>query len=378
MNKSYLIAFGIVVALVLWMAAGYVFDSQADDATAETAVTSDANAAMRVEVKRQDAERITREIVIQGASEPTRTVSVRAETAGRVGEVVAREGGTVEADETLVTLKMNDRQARLEEARALVAEREAAYRAAKKLENKGYQSQSRLDELFSSLQGARTQLEQIRLEIDNTRVRAPFAGIVETLQVDLGEYVEINGEVATIVDNDPLVVVAHIAQQDIGRIERGGKASVTFVNGRQAQGSIRYITPRADAQTRTFRIEIEVANADHRVPAGISAEVHIPTETVAAHFVSPATLTLDADGELGVKTVTDEDRVAFHRVEIVESNGDGLWVTGLPERARLITIGQGFVEAGERVEPVMARGEERGEPADETPTVVSSLAAEDA
>jgi membrane fusion protein, multidrug efflux system len=124
---------------------------------------------------------------------------------------------------------------------------------------------------------------------------------------------------------------------------------VVFLDGTLREGRVHYIAARADTATRTFRVEIRVPNPDRSLPSGISARVEIPVEVVRAHRVSPALVTLDDRGRLGVKTVEDDDRVTFHLIDPMRADVEGLWVTGLPERARVITVGQGFVNAGDPV-----------------------------
>lgn len=353
MNKSYLIAAGLALAVTLWMVAGHFTGAPRQESALE-AESSQAPERMTVEVRIQQAKRIPRYIVAQGQSEPNRVVTVRAETVGRIAEVVAQEGRPVRAGDVLVRIEQNDREARLKRAEALVRERERAYEGANRLGEKGYQSQRLLDEAFSGLQSARAELEEIRLEIANTTIRAPFDGILEQRRVELGDYVAVNGEVATIVDNDPLVVSAQIAQQDIGKIALGDVAAVTFATGQSGEGRVRLIAPRAEAPTRTFRVELEVPNPESRIFSGTSATARLPTGTVLAHFLSPAMLTLSDAGELGVKTVTETDIVAFHPVSVVLSESNGLWVAGLPDEARIITVGQGFVREGEPVSVFLA------------------------
>jgi multidrug efflux system membrane fusion protein len=96
---------------------------------------------------------------------------------------------------------------------------------------------------------------------------------------------------------------------------------------------------------------IEVANADGAIPAGISAQLRIPTGKQTAHFVSPAILSLDTDGTLGIKTVNADNVVEFNRIGIVRAQTDGIWVSGLPDKTQIISIGQGFVNDGETVDP---------------------------
>ena len=137
---------------------------------------------------------------------------------------------------------------------------------------------------------------------------------------------------------------------------------VAFITGETAEGEVRFVGRSADAQTRTFTAEIEVPNADGAIPAGVSAQVRIATGEQVAHFVSPAILSLGTDGTLVIKTVDAEERVAFQEVEIIRAQTDGIWIGGLPETARIISVGQGFVNDGELVD---ARADEAQQ---ETPT----------
>jgi multidrug efflux system membrane fusion protein len=73
-------------------------------------------------------------------------------------------------------------------------------------------------------------------------------------------------------------------------------------------------------------------------------------------------LALSDEGVVGVKTVDDDNRVVFHPAEIVRADGDSLWIAGLPERVRAITVGQGFVRAGDEVRPLAESAVERERP----------------
>jgi multidrug efflux system membrane fusion protein len=73
-----------------------------------------------------------------------------------------------------------------------------------------------------------------------------------------------------------------------------------------------------------------------------------------AQRISPALLTLDSAGTLGVYIVDDMQIAAFIPVEIEQSETDGIWVSGLPETANVITVGQGYVNPGQKVEAIRA------------------------
>ena len=101
-------------------------------------------------------------------------------------------------------------------------------------------------------------------------------------------------------DLDPVLAVADISERDVARVALGRDAQVRLITGDLVPGTVRYIAREADPVTRTFRIEVELANPDAAVPDGATAEIRIPLETVLAHRVSPAILTLGVMGWFGI------------------------------------------------------------------------------
>ncbi|WP_244430314.1 efflux RND transporter periplasmic adaptor subunit [Roseivivax halodurans] len=206
----------------------------------------------------------------------------------------------------------------------------------------------RVAEARAALAAAEAQVASAEQALRDLTIVAPFDGRVEQLEINEGEYVAAGDEVARIVDTDPLTVAIQVPQQSLNRIEAGQTAQVRFITGQTREGTVSFVGSAAASETRTFLAEIEVENADGEIPAGVSAEVTIPTGDTQAHFVQPSIVSLSPEGEIGVKTVED-GTVAFHPVEIVKTEINGVWATGLPDQAEIITVGQGFVRAGEPV-----------------------------
>jgi multidrug efflux system membrane fusion protein len=330
-----------------------VLDRQSAGGVDAGSVVDLAGDPFKVEVNEIRAESIQRHITAQGQVRPERAASLSAQTAGQVEAVLVESGQQVSQGEVLVRLSMDDRQARLEEARALVQQRLREHEAAQRLGASGLQSEVQQDQAAAALASARAVLERIELDITRTRITAPFEGIVDQLAVDVGDYAAVQDDIATLVDNSPLVAEVWLSQRHFSAVRVGGEAQVTLVSGQTRSGRVIAVAPRADESSRTFRVEIEVDNPD-RVPANTSAEVVLPIDIVTAHRVSPAVLELDDSGHLGIKLVDDEQRVDFTTVEIVRADAGGVWVTGLPERARVITTGGGFVAPGQNVEAIPA------------------------
>ena len=343
---NYLITAGIALAVGLWMASGLLRNEPRP--AGDSGGGKDEAKRFEVAVVESTAEAITRRIVATGHVRPERSATLRAQTPGQVVEVAAEPGQRVEAGVMLVRLAMDDRQSRLAEAKSRLAERRARLEASQRLGERGFQSKLDQKQAQADLEAARAAVEHIELEIRNTRLTAPFDGLIDERRLDVGDFAERGQAVVTLIDNDPLTAVAELPQQHFASVERGAMARVTLVSGRTHEGRVEAIGPRADAATRTFRVEVAIPNPDG-VPAGTSADIELPVGTVAAHHFTPSALTLGDEGQLGVKIVNEADRVEFAPVEIVRSSADGVWVTGLAERARIITSGGGFVVPGERV-----------------------------
>jgi len=154
----------------------------------------------------------------------------------------------------------------------------------------------------------------------------------------------------TLVNLDPLVFRGDVSENDVDRLKPGLDANLELSNGARMSGKITFVAPVADSNTRTYAMEVEAANPEPQQRGGMSATIRIPLDTMPAHKVSPALLSLNDAGVLGLKIVDSENIVRFYKVDILKSERDGLWVGGLPEHMDLITVGQGFVRDGDKVE----------------------------
>ncbi len=336
---------GVILVVVAWIASGVLTREparQPEDRDPQP---------MAVAVVEREAEPVERLLALQGQVEPDVRVIVRAETAGQVAEWQVSRGATVTAQDELASLRMDDREARRRQAIARERGLESDYDAKRQLFEEGHIPRTELEALEAELEAARAEREAVELDIRNTRIRAPVSGVVNQRLAERGEFVARGDPVAEIVDNDPLVAVVQVPQHQIARVRPGQEARIRFLDGRRAGGEVRFVSTVAEPGTRTFRVEVEIPNPDGALPSGISAGVEIPTEEVKAHKLSPAVVGLDDAGRVGVKTVDDNDRVVFHPVSVIRADPDGVWVTGLPERVRVITVGHGFVTAGEHVRP---------------------------
>jgi multidrug efflux system membrane fusion protein len=344
--KSWLISAGIIVAIVLWLATGMLADDEPPQSSAAAAAADGAAHKDAVRVRTQSAEEVQRTIVVNGKTAPARIVQLAAETDGRVEYIGAKRGASLERGAIIARLDERDRSARLAQTAALVKQREVEYAARKRLETQSYVSEAQLQEALALLETARAELKRAQLDLDYMAIRAPFGGALQSRVVEIGDFVKRGDPIATYVDNRKIIVSANVSEFDAHAVSVGGNAEARLATGEVVQGRIRYVAPVADEATRTFTVELEVDNADGSLRAGGTAELRIPAGVVRAHRLSPSLLTLDDAGNVGVKIINDAGEVEFVVADIALSTNDGVWLTGLPETATIITVGQGFVPAG--------------------------------
>ncbi|EPX85636.1 efflux RND transporter periplasmic adaptor subunit [Salipiger mucosus] len=359
-SRSIWIASALLLAIVLWMGSGFVFPSEEETAEASQGVEVQPPA---VRVRASTAEAVTLTFGAEGQALPERDTEVRAEASGTVVRLPARKGEPVEQGAVIAELSSQQAQATLEQAREEEARAQREFDNASQLLERGVATVDRVAQARATLAAAEAQVASAEQALEDLTVVAPFAGRIERLPINEGEYVASGDEVARIVDNDPLTVAIQVPQQALNRIRTGQAAQVRFITGQTREGTVTFVGTAAASETRTFLTEIEVANPEGDIPAGVSAEITIPTGQAEAHFVRPSVVSLNPEGEIGIKTV-EGDRVRFHPVEIVKAEVSGVWATGLPENAQIITVGQGFVREGETVRARPAEDEDTGEAAE--------------
>jgi membrane fusion protein, multidrug efflux system len=211
-----------------------------------------------------------------------------------------------------------------------------------------------LVDLEAQLKAAEAALAAAEAEHDRGVVRAPWSGVVHDVAVEVGQaaFSMAGREIAALVALDPMLAVVEVAERQLAGIKVGGIAEVRLVTGERASGKIRFVAKTASPITRTYRVEIELPNADGNIPDGITAEVVVPLLPVLATRVPRSALTFSSTGNLGLRAVDANDTVEFVPIGVIEDEQSFMWVTGLPDRSRVIVQGQDFVREGQTVDAV--------------------------
>ncbi len=334
------------------------------------------------------AQNIDSAVVLRGQTQADRQVEVRAETSGKVISAPLRKGSFAEAGQTLCRLapgtrdaalaeararrseaetRVPEAQARLAEAEARLAEAQLNNTAATTLGQSGFASDTRvaatraalsageaavqaaksgLDAARTGIEGAEAGVAAAEEELARLDITAPFDGLLETDTAELGSLLQPGALCATVIQLDPIKLVGFISEADVARVELGADAQARLVGGQNVSGAVTFVARAADPETRTFRIEITAENADLSLRDGQTAEIVIASDGTPAHLLPQSALTLNDEGTLGVRVVTADSAADFVPVVLTRDTAEGIWVTGLPDAADVIVIGQEYVVAG--------------------------------
>lgn len=350
-KRSIIYAAILAIGAVAWIGSGLI--GETDPQMEKTSNTqADTTAALvKVRVAKLTAEDRPRRIVVMGRTNAIKDAEIKAETSGQVVARPGLKGQATTKGSVLLELAMDDRAAKLKEAQARAGAARITYQASKDLQRKQFESQIKLAESNAELASAEAGLASIKLDLARTKIRAPIDGYIEALLPGPGDYVEAGEVVALVVDLDPMRVIAHVTERDIGDVHVDDLVAIKLPNGSQIGGTVNYVSRQANDVTRTFRVDIWIDNPNMEIPAGLTAEAELSGGSRKAHKIPSSALTLNDEGRLGVQTLDATDIVEFMPVELLEDTLDGTWITGLPDAVTVITVGHEFVIDGQKVNP---------------------------
>lgn len=375
---------------------------------AEVEEAEETSGLIKVVARRSVAREIDSAVILRGQTEAKRQVTVRAETSSTVLSPPLRKGAFIAENELLCELSPGTRDSALNEARARLAEAIASkteaesrvpeaqsrvveaqarideamvnQNAAQRLSEGGFAAETRVKGAEAAVAAAKAALEAAKSgvtaatsglqsadariqsaaaavdtaekELNRLEIRAPFVGLLETDTAELGTLLQPGDVCATVIQLDPIKLVAFVAETEVSRVQVGAMARAQLAaGGDEIGGAVTFLSRSSDPTTRTFRVEIEVPNPDLAIRDGQTAEIAISAAGSAAHLLPASALTLNADGQLGLRTLDQDSVVQFVPVQMLRDTTQGVWLYGLPQEADVIVVGQEFVTEGVKVAP---------------------------
>lgn len=215
-----------------------------------------------------------------------------------------------------------------------------------------------LNQSAAQLRQSEAALAQLREQLDNTRVTAPFGGYVEEHLAEVGEQVGMGSPVARLMNSAAVRVVAGVPERYASTIRKGTPVDIEFgLNGDgRISAAIEFAGGAIESASRTFPIEVRVENRDGNLKPEMTARLFVTRDRLTDVLVVPQTAVLLDEAGYGVFVVGTQDgaRVANRRnVDTGASYGGYVVITnGIEAGEEVVILGQQNLTEGDVVEVV--------------------------
>lgn len=273
---------------------------------------------------------------------------------GKVVKLNFDVGAKVRAGDVLAVLESTNLKAQLDEAQAAQSEAEREYARQSNLWKQGVASRAGYDAAEAQVKAARARVDQIRINMRDMVVRAPFDGTIATKSTEVGEVISSvmigqvagtlpAGAICTIVDLNTLEVEADVNEGSIGQLHEGQPAEVTVdaFPGKKWRGVLRQIIPTADRAKATVKVKVKILDPGERLLPEMSATANfLNTERTDAELHEPPKLWIPrravAEGKVAV--VSPGNRIALRSVQTGATRESMIEIRGgLREGERIVT-----------------------------------------
>lgn len=327
---------------------------------------------------------------LSGSLNANAAFEVAAKIGGRVEEITAQIGDSIRRGQVVARLDDDEYVQQREQARAELAVARASVDEASSAMNLAETEYVRLQELYRQGIAAAAELERARADhaaaqarlklaqaqvaqrqaalraaevrLGYTQIRANWSGGGETRLVgqrfvDPGATLAANTPVISVLDLDPLIAVVFVGEHDYVRLQPGQSAAVTAAayGNREFPAKVVRMAPQLDEGSRQARVELAVANPEHRLKPGMFVQVRVVLASVPAATVVPQAALTRREGRLGV-FLADAERSKVHFVPVTTgvTQSDQVQIVEPALEGWVVTLGQHLLRDGAAIRPVQA------------------------
>ncbi|SDG98290.1 RND family efflux transporter, MFP subunit [Flavobacterium omnivorum] len=352
MKKSILTIVLIVATLGI---IAYVLTNNKKENEAKTAIVAEKNASISVKVATVKTEEVSLDFVANGNFAPLQELSFSAEKPGRVVRVLVDEGDRVRIGQTLAIVRSEQITADLQTAQASYQNALTDYSRFENAFKTGGVTKQQLDQAKLSLVTSKSRLQQAKINIGDTNIKATINGIVNKKYVEPGSVLGAGTPLFDIVNVSKLKLKVNVNENQVAGLKLGNSISVTASVYPDAQfsGKITFIAPKSDASLN-FPVEIEITNtASNDLKAGMygtaaftaskqkQSLMVVPRNSFVGSVSSNEIFVIE-NGTAKLKTVT-AGRILGDKVEVLNGLSDGETV---------IVTGQINLQDGSKVEVI--------------------------
>lgn len=335
----------VVAALLGVGAASYWAGSRSAPAKAAAAPGAPAKGAapqgIAVEATRVALVKLPQALTAVGSLRSDETVILRPEVAGRIAEILFREGERVSKGDVLVRLDDSVQRADLDKARANLTLARTKHERSVDLRKKGFLSSQAEEEAENTLKVAQAEAELMQARLAKAAIRAPFSGTIGLRQVSVGDYVKEGQDLVNLESLDPLKVDFRVPEVAMSQVKDGQGLQLTLdaLPDKAYDGRVYAINPLLDANGRALVIRAQVRNTDGSLRPGMFARVRLFTSGIKDTLVVPEESLFPVGDDKYVYKVVD-GKALRQKIEIgARREGRVEVVSGLTPEDVVVTAG---------------------------------------
>lgn len=286
-----------------------------------------------------------------GTVKARESVTITAKVSETVREVHFDSGDVVKAGAPLVTLSGNQQQSALAEAKASAAESEQMYRRMAQLGEQQLVARSTLETQRAVRDASVARVDQIRAQLSDRQIRAPFSGVLGLRQVSPGALVTPGTAIATLDDTSSVYVDFPVPESSLSSLDAGQVLHATSASwpGEQFTGEVRVIDSRIDASTRAVVVRGEFQNDARKLRPGMLIQVTLLRPERQALLLPEISVVQMGNSSYVFRVLPDR---SVERADVVlggRRNGRVEVVSGLESGDEVVVDGTGKLRAGSKI-----------------------------
>jgi len=304
-----------------------------------------------VEAQKAKSGPVLRRVTAAASLSAIQSVVLRSEVSGKIAKIYFQEGESVKQGDPLY--KIDDRiyKAKVKEAEARLALNREEYSRAIKLLEKNFGTIQQKDKTFAEVESAEAALDEAKINLENTVIKAPFDGVMGLSNVSVGALVSSSEELASIVDLDPINVDFSIAESYLPHVHMGDVVDVTVEDYDilPVEATIKAIAPEIDAATRTVTIRAQMPNTELFYRPGEFARVIVLAGKIDNAVLIPE-VAIEREGEEEYVMLVVDNIAVRSTVSTGMRDGNEVEIThGVKAGDLVVTSGQFKIHDGEQV-----------------------------
>ena len=281
-------------------------------------------------------------------------LTVKSEVSGQVVKILAEEGEYVKKGQILVQLDERDYQLRLESVEANYDLALLDYNRMSELAEKKIAAVSDLDKINAQLKGLKSQLNETRLALERTKIKAPISGRLNEIEAKVGDWMGVDNPVAQILQIGSVKVTVGIPESDVSSVFDLKEADITIeaLGNRVVKGKKIFLSRSPGTMARLYNLELVVPNPDGRILPGMFARVEIVKQTFEDAIIIPLYSIITQHNE---KFVYIEKNGKAEKRKVVLgllSNAEIQILKGLEPGDHLIVDGHRSLDSGQDVDVI--------------------------